>query len=732
MERAPFRDSFTRVSLFPLLALAPLPLGLVQPFALGLFELLVSLIFLFWLIASRVKGPLALKSNPLYLPIFVILAYFLARMIPGAPAPVLDGPPRLLAWASLIPAETLNQFQILLTAFAIFFLFSQLFRPEDLRVFPLVFLVAIACYSLFGLVQYNLKEYLLLGYQLPRRPVGNLSGPYINPDHFAVLLELAIPVALATLLSLVINPRERKPGDRLIHRIRRRLNQEGYEKSASQFFLLGFILITLLTTLIFTASRAGITAGLIGIAFYLIRIRARRRRRKFSRILIPIFLLTLFAGLWIGLEPVFEKFSATEYQLASFNGRIPFWKAGLRILSDFPVFGTGPGTTPWVFPHYRLPESPDNVQVDHLHNDYLEFLAENGVVGLGLLIWLLLSYFLAWKGNPASPSSYRRRSQQDFLIPAFQAGVLSLLIHAGMDFFFQIPANLFLCSAFLALSSTRRETSAPQPTPPPALPGPPPRKTFLTIPLFLIAAILLLGSLRLGLGGLFHLSLDRKTFAFLSSKQAQPTAEIDLPRTTRQLMRQVKFDPFNSNYRFELGYVYYRMSMIYYGHHTGWNSNWEVWENFQKAAIGEFQAALRLNPLNQESRLALATLLFQTSTPKSADREQSYRLFSEVRRFDPEKGGSALSIGSLYLSAWSELDPEEKTLALDSLRSAFLKIPRVFPATLGLAFAVIGDPAEISRIIPDTAWYHTEASKVFRRLGRNDLADQEAELAKKD
>ncbi|MDD5223824.1 MAG: O-antigen ligase family protein [bacterium] len=728
MERAPFSDSFTRISLYTLLGLAPLPLGLVQPWALGLFEFLVSLVFLFWLISSRAAGPIRLKSNPLFLPIFFLLVYCLFRMIPPFPDFAI---PRLLAWASLIPAETLNQFQLLLTAFVIFFLFSQLSRSRDLRNFSLVFLIAITCYSFFGLIQYNLKEYLLFGYQLPRRPVGNLSGPYINPDHFAALLELAIPVSLALLLSMVISRREPRPGDTLLYRIRRRLNEEGYEKSVSQFFLLAFILIALLTTLIFTASRAGITAALIGLVFYLNRIRARRRRRKISRILIPVVLFTLFVGLWIGLEPVFEKFSSTEYQLASFNGRIPFWKAGLQIASDYPLFGTGPGTTPWVYPHYRIPESPDNVQVDHLHNEYLEFLSENGVVGLGLLLWILVTYFLTWRGNPPPSASYRRRSHLDFLIPAFQAGILSLLIHAGMDFFFRIPANLFICAAFLALSSSPPEKPA-SPTAAPATSPPPAGRKLAAVPLFLVAGILLVGSLRLGLGGFFHLSIDQKTFAFLSSQKTQPPAQVDLPQVTRQLISQVKFDPLNSDYRFELGYVYYRMAMMYYGRHTGWNSNWENWESFQREAIREFQASLRLNPLHQESRLALATLLFQSSAPAAPERGEALRLFSENRRFDPQNGDSSLAVGRLYLYSWNDLTPEEKTLALDSLRSAFLKIPRVFPGLLGQARVIIGDYETLSLIIPDTAWYHAEAAKVFRASGQDDLAEREAELAKKD
>jgi len=172
--------------------------------------------------------------------------------------------------------------------------------------------------------------------------------------------------------------------------------------------------------------------------------------------------------------------------------------------------------------------------------------------------------------------------------------------------------------------------------------------------------------------------------------------------------------------------------MTYYGHHTGWNSNRETWEKFHRDAIAEFQASLRLNPLDQDSRLALATLLFQTSAPAAIERGRALRLFSEIRSFDPQNGNYCLAIGKLYLYSWNEISLEEKTFALDSLRTAFLKVPWAFPGLLGQAWAIIGDDQEVGRVIPDTAWYHTEAAKVFRRLGRDDLADQEAELAKKD
>jgi len=88
--------------------------------------------------------------------------------------------------------------------------------------------------------------------------------------------------------------------------------------------------------------------------------------------------------------------------------------------------------------------------VQHVHNDYMEALAETGVAG-GLcgLAFLWLLYREARKGFEAERSHFG---------PGLRAGaiaaVIGLLLHSFIDFNLHIPSNalLFLLQAFLATS----------------------------------------------------------------------------------------------------------------------------------------------------------------------------------------------------------------------------------------------------------------------------------------
>ena len=75
--------------------------------------------------------------------------------------------------------------------------------------------------------------------------------------------------------------------------------------------------------------------------------------------------------------------------------RIEYMKAGLKIIRDFPLFGTGPDTVDMVFqdPKYELSkEAKRNV---HLHNNILQIGAERGIPTLiawiTFMVWVFIS-----------------------------------------------------------------------------------------------------------------------------------------------------------------------------------------------------------------------------------------------------------------------------------------------------------------------------------------------------
>jgi len=72
-------------------------------------------------------------------------------------------------------------------------------------------------------------------------------------------------------------------------------------------------------------------------------------------------------------------------------GRLAAWRSGLAIARDAP-WGIGPGQFEVLSPHYQRGLSlPELIVTPSAHNTYLRVLAENGLLGLAILLLALLS-----------------------------------------------------------------------------------------------------------------------------------------------------------------------------------------------------------------------------------------------------------------------------------------------------------------------------------------------------
>jgi len=83
----------------------------------------------------------------------------------------------------------------------------------------------------------------------------------------------------------------------------------------------------------------------------------------------------------------------------STRGRVVFWQAALDMFGDHPVTGTGIGTFQVVFPRHRpstFRAKGVGYNTMHTHSEYLETLAEQGVIGAAALAFLI--GVAAWVG----------------------------------------------------------------------------------------------------------------------------------------------------------------------------------------------------------------------------------------------------------------------------------------------------------------------------------------------
>ena len=129
----------------------------------------------------------------------------------------------------------------------------------------------------------------------------------------------------------------------------------------------------------------------------------------------------ILAALFFFLSPrpvkdrLLSIFSARD---SSNQARVEYVRAGIKIVGDYPLFGTGPDTVNVVFqnPKYGLDElARQNV---HLHNNILQIAAERGIAAL--LAWLA---FLA----TAFVSLARLMKKKDGRLTPPTAGALSAL-----------------------------------------------------------------------------------------------------------------------------------------------------------------------------------------------------------------------------------------------------------------------------------------------------------------
>lgn len=123
------------------------------------------------------------------------------------------------------------------------------------------------------------------------------------------------------------------------------------------------------------------------------------------------------------------------------DDRIRMWAGSWTLFKDNPITGCGLGSFKyWIplaqgeyfdqYPNTQL--EPTAKLTNHSHNEYLEVLAEMGLIGFAAMGWLLFVFIRrAWKSSLITDSVLGDRS-------AILAGVLGVLIQSLVDFPFHV------------------------------------------------------------------------------------------------------------------------------------------------------------------------------------------------------------------------------------------------------------------------------------------------------
>ncbi len=410
-----------RIGICALLAFAVFAYGGVEDWALAVFETSAGVLFFLWAVFFVLHRKEEIMFPAILVPLIafagVVCLQLLFRRTASAYATRLD-------------------LQLLLADVILVFLAAQAFRTiQDWRGFFWFGMVLAFLVAGFGILQHLTFNGKLYWFR-EMRYGGIPFGPYVNRNHFAGFAELAIPISLVPLVL-------------------------GKVRRERRFVIAVFALIPL-GAMLLSASRGGIVSLAVEVLLLLSVILLQRAGSKHLLTGGLVIAAALSLVSWLGVKQVLSRFGSLQSMEVKENKRASMRHGAWRIFLDHPILGTGLGTTQLVYPPYET--LYDGKVVNHIHNDYLEALAETGILGGLCCAWfvgvLLLAGLRSLQQPKLSfPSAFRL---------AGLVGCCGLLVHSLVDFNLHIPSNLyfFLLMALLATSemvAVPQVTNSPQP-----------------------------------------------------------------------------------------------------------------------------------------------------------------------------------------------------------------------------------------------------------------------------
>ena len=268
---------------------------------------------------------------------------------------------------------------------------------------------------------------------------GDPFGPFINRNHFAGWMLLALPLAMG--YSLAVLHRHRPPLNSGIRQWLRWL----ITPDASRFAFVMLAVLVMGTSLALTQSRSGIV-GFLAAVLVLAVAMCRHARRPFVRALVLSYAGVLAGGalLWAGLATTLTRFSLTAADLPA---RWSAWQDTLRIIADFPLFGVGLGNYGLAMLIYQTGHR--STMFAQAHNDYLQLLAEGGILVVipALACFVVIARLIRRRldGHDESPYEY-------WIRVGAVAALVGIALQSLVEFSLQMPANALLFVVVLAIA----------------------------------------------------------------------------------------------------------------------------------------------------------------------------------------------------------------------------------------------------------------------------------------
>lgn len=258
------------------------------------------------------------------------------------------------------------------------------------------------------------------------------KGTYVNRNHFAGFIELALPFPLMHGVAILASSRRRHSTSML--------------PAVAACLLLAVATVLLLANLL-SLSRMGFIASLG--ALLTMGIVALSNRLEGRQKWVPVIgftLLIAIAFIFLPSDQLIGRFAdvaATE--TLSTDTRAEIWRDTFKLIRAYPLAGCGLGAYESGFCRYQA--AAPLLTVDAAHNDYLQLLSELGVFGFAIVLFLAVLMF-----RNAFSRAYRLTGNARYVAIACAGSLTAIALHSFVDFNLYIPANGMLVVWIAAIS----------------------------------------------------------------------------------------------------------------------------------------------------------------------------------------------------------------------------------------------------------------------------------------
>jgi len=394
--------------------------GTVHQPTLAFFYLLVGLLLFVWALDLWSSGESRASRSLVQVPLWLLAIYAFIQIIPFGEYAETAGIADIPRTISIAPFAT--QLTLLhLIALSIFLSLALVYFDTAKRLRKMVTFLTVFgfIYAFYSILQSVLSPTRIYG--IYESLSGSPFGSFVNRDDFAAFMEMALSVPLGLLFVGAVRRDKR---------------------------LLYIIAVTLMASaLLLSRSRGGLVSLIAALLLLLIlTTRAKTGKNLVVRAALSLMLVVAAVGgaIFVGGDTSLTRFAETATSNAVSSNRIHIWSVTLKMIASSMPLGTGLGAYPQAYTRFDTLSGLD--LVEQAHNDYLQILADagliGGVIGAAFLFW----FFREGIRNSRTTNTFRR----GVAVGAF-AGCFAVLVHSMFDFVLHITAISVLFLALMAM-----------------------------------------------------------------------------------------------------------------------------------------------------------------------------------------------------------------------------------------------------------------------------------------